>query len=78
MALEVIIERVFKLHELIEERKTGTISDLSHALGLSKRQAYNYLNLLKKIGRGVKYDSEQDSYVYIKSENPLKNQSIRY
>ena len=40
------------------------MADLAEALGVSERQAYNYISKLNKIGKDARYDPEKNSYVY--------------
>lgn len=64
MALESIIKRILILDDLIKQQRTGKVTDLAEALGVSERQAYNYISRLNKIGKGARYDPEKNSYVY--------------
>ena len=65
MALDNIIKRISILNDLIQKEQTGNASNLARALGMSKRQVYNYISEFNKIGRGVRYDPERGSYVYV-------------
>ncbi len=39
---------------------------MAKALGISRRQVYNYLNAMNKIGTPVEFDAINQTYMYIK------------
>lgn len=68
MALDEIAKRVLKLDELLREKRTGNIDELSEKLHLSRRQAYNYLRAFEKIGRTHIYNRQLQSFIYLKDQ----------
>ncbi|MEM1405426.1 MAG: HTH domain-containing protein [Bacteroidota bacterium] len=66
MALHQIIKRYIEIDELIRSRKSGNADRMAETLGMSKRQVYNYLNALNKIGEFVEFDTINQTYRYSK------------
>ena len=70
MALENIVKRVLILDQSIRQKKTGTIEQLATDMELSRRQVYNYLKVLEKIGKSFEFDPDLQSYVYLDEPRP--------
>lgn len=57
-------ERIQRIHELIKRRATGTPKELASRLGISERQLYNLLDLMKELGAPIMYSINLCSYYY--------------
>ena len=66
-----IIERIEKLDYLISIENTGTPKELSNYLGLSERQTYRLLELMKNLNAEIEFCNIKQSYKYLK---PVKFQ----
>lgn len=66
MALHQIIKQYIELDKLIKSRKSGNAEVMAQSLGMSKRQVYNYLNALNRIGEQVEFDTINQTYRYSK------------
>ncbi|MEM6358878.1 MAG: HTH domain-containing protein [Bacteroidota bacterium] len=64
MALHQIIKRYIEIDQLIRSRQSGNADRIAETLGMSKRQVYNYLNALNKIGEFVEFDTINQTYRY--------------
>ena len=64
MALHQIIKRYIEIDELIKSRQSGNADRMAETLGMSKRQVYNYLNAMNRIGRFVEFDTMNQTYRY--------------
>lgn len=69
MNLNKYLSRLQKLDQLIRQNQTGTPKELAHKLGISERQAYNYIEEMKDLGLPVFYDRYRKSYCY---EEPVQ------
>ncbi|MCG8389080.1 MAG: helix-turn-helix domain-containing protein [Cytophagales bacterium] len=65
MALEKIVKRALILDQLIRQKNTGNIEQLAVDMEVSRRQVYNYLKVLEKIGKSCEFDHKLQSYVYL-------------
>ena len=59
-----ILERLQRLHNLIEQECTGTPLELSRKLGISERSVYNLLDQLKDFNAEIIYDRSRRTYYY--------------
>ncbi len=59
-----ILERLQRLHFLIEQECTGSPSELSRKLGISERSIYNLIGQLKDFNAEVAYDRSRKTYYY--------------
>jgi DNA-binding IclR family transcriptional regulator len=57
-------ERIQRIHELIRRKATGTPKELATRLGISARQLYNLLDLMKELGAPILYSNTLCSYYY--------------
>ncbi|WP_185154260.1 HTH domain-containing protein [Fulvivirga sp. M361] len=64
MALDKIIQRYIELDQLITNQESGNADDLAKALGISKRQVYNYFHAMHKIGINIKFNPAKQTYTY--------------
>ncbi len=69
MALENILRRAFTLDQLIRQKNTGTVDEIAIKLQVSRRQVFNYLKVIRKIGKSCRFDPELQSYVYLEDQN---------
>ncbi len=58
------IERLQLVNRLIVQGKTGTPEELGDRLGLSKRQVFNIIEMLRDIGAPVSYNKIRKTYHY--------------
>jgi predicted DNA-binding transcriptional regulator YafY len=62
-------ERTKLLIELIENKKTGSPSDLSRILGVSKRMVYHIIDDLRlTLCRSICYCKKEKSYVFTENK----------
>lgn len=57
-------ERIQRIHELIRRKATGSPKELASRLGISERQLYNLLDLMKQLGAPIEYSIALYSYHY--------------
>ena len=70
------IERISRLHRLIQEEITGTPWELATKFNVSERTIYLMIDWLKDYGAEIKYDRKRKTYFYIKPFNIKINFSI--
>lgn len=58
------IEKIERLHKLIESNQSGDAKELSETLGLSRRTIYYYLQELREFGAIISYDEIKKTYYY--------------
>lgn len=58
------ILRIERLHNLIKRRATGNPKDCAKRLGISERQLYNTLDIMKSMGAPIHYDVSTCAYCY--------------
>ncbi len=68
MALHQIIKRYIEIDKLITRQESGNADELARALGISKRQVYNYLSAMHKIGIDVEFNAIKQTYIYPKKK----------
>ena len=59
-----ILERLQRLHSLIEQECTGSPLELSQKLHISERSIYNLLDQLKNFNADIIYDRSRKTYYY--------------
>lgn len=69
MIISKYLSRLQRLDQLIRQNQTGTPKDLAQKMGISERQAYNYIDDMKALGLPISYDRYRQSYYY---EEPVK------
>lgn len=69
MHLFETIERVHRIHKLIQREATGTPEEFAEKLSIRKRQLYNVLEEFKDYGAVVKYSRVKRTFYY---ENDFK------
>jgi DNA-binding IclR family transcriptional regulator len=57
-------ERIQRIHELIKRKASGTPKELATRLGISARQLYKLLDLMKELGAPILYSNTLCSYYY--------------
>ncbi len=72
-----IISRMYNIHLLIEQEKTGTPDEFAKKFHLSRRQLYNVLEELKDYGAVFEYSRKKCSFHYIK-EFHLSLQTLHF
>lgn len=58
------IDRINKMHSLINSQKTGTPETFAKQLDLSRRQMYNELEFFKTINAKIKYCKKKETFYY--------------
>jgi hypothetical protein len=64
MLLLDTIERVHRIHKLIQRKATGTPEEFAEKLHLRKRQVYNILDEFRGYGACIKYNRISGTYYY--------------
>jgi len=62
--LNEIINRLRYIDILIRENKTGNAEDLAVIVGVSVRTVYKYLDLMKRLGAPIAFNTLSKSYYY--------------
>jgi len=58
------IERVHRIHKLIQRKATGTPEEFAEKLNLGKRQMYNILEEFRDYGANIKYNRMRGTFYY--------------
>jgi predicted DNA-binding transcriptional regulator YafY len=66
--LAEILNRLAKVDQFIEQKKTGTIKQLAKNVGLEEKVIYAYMDLLNKQGIKLKYYRAQNTYYYVSNK----------
>ena len=66
--LAEILNRLAKVDQFIEQKKTGTIKQLAKNVGLEEKVIYAYMDLLNKQGIKLKYYRSQNTYYYVSNK----------
>ena len=64
MKFEEQIERLERIHKLIKRKGTGTPDQFCQKLGISKRQLFRIINLMKNLGATIDYSQSRQTYFY--------------
>ena len=59
------IERLYRMHKLIQQEATGTPEEFARLFQIKKRQLFNLLSELKDYGALIKYSTVNHTYYYI-------------
>ena len=70
------IERISRLHRLIQEEITGTPREVAFKFNVSERTIYLMIDWLKDYGATIKYDRKRRTYFYFKRFDLKINFSI--
>jgi predicted DNA-binding transcriptional regulator YafY len=62
--LNEIINRLRYIDILIRENKTGNAEDLAVIVGVSVRTVYKYLDLMKRLGAPIAFNTLSKTYYY--------------
>lgn len=62
--LNEIINRLRYIDILIRENKTGNAEDLAVIVGVSVRTVYKYLDLMKRLGAPIAFNTSAKTYYY--------------
>ncbi|WP_340066804.1 HTH domain-containing protein [Ascidiimonas aurantiaca] len=63
------LERLQRLHLLIESENTGTPKELANQMGISERKVYQLIEELKDLNANIRYSRRLKTYFY---ENEFK------
>lgn len=58
------IERMHRIHKLIQRKGTGTPDEFAEKLHLKKRQIYNILDEFRGYGANIKYNRMRETFYY--------------
>ena len=58
------IERLFRIHEMIENETTGTPEEFARMFNIKTKQLQNQLGELKLFGADVRYSRTRKTYYY--------------
>lgn len=58
------LARLEKLHQLINQERTGTPKELATRMHLSERLVYNLIDRLKEYDAMIEYDRSRKTYYY--------------
>ncbi len=72
------IERFQELERLIKQKKTGSPRELAVRLGVSRRQLYRLIEILKDYGVPIKYNRSLETFYYSDSFEMVLHFSIRF
>ncbi|WP_139785142.1 HTH domain-containing protein [Parabacteroides sp. Marseille-P3160] len=64
MHLFETLDRLKRIHRLIQNRETGNPCKFAERLHLSRRQLYNVLEELKSFGAEIRYSRMEESFFY--------------
>ncbi|HYQ59075.1 MAG TPA: hypothetical protein VEP89_17155 [Draconibacterium sp.] len=56
------LERLQRINELIKAEKTGTPDEFANSLYISRRQLYEYINIIKDFGVEVNYSKQRRTF----------------
>jgi len=71
------LERLRKVHQLIQQENTGTPTELASRLGISRRQLYNLIEYLKELGAPLLYNRKTNTFYYGNDFDLLVNVSVQ-
>lgn len=69
MNLFETIDRLYRLHKLIQQEATGNPDEFAEQIHVSRRQLYNILEKLKDSGADIKYNHHKCTYYYANDFN---------
>jgi predicted transcriptional regulator len=61
------IERISRLHKLIQAENTGQPDELAKRLGISRSSLYNMIDELKSYDAPIKYSRAGETFLYTKT-----------
>ena len=64
MQLFETIDRLHRIHKLIQQQATGTPDEFAERLHLKRRQLYNILKEFKDYGANIRYNRYKTTFYY--------------
>jgi predicted DNA-binding transcriptional regulator YafY len=64
MQLFESIDRIYRIHKLIQRESTGSADEFAERLHLGRRQLYNHLEEFRDYGADIKYSRVKCSFYY--------------
>ena len=58
------LERLQRIHDLIRIERTGTPNEFANSLHISRRQLYEYIEVIKDLGVEVKYSKGRNTFYF--------------
>jgi len=71
------LERLQRIHELIKAEKTGTPEEFANSLHISRRQLYEYINLIKDFGVDINYSKHKRTFFLCNGHELKINCSVK-
>jgi len=71
------LERLRKIHKLIQQQNTGSPDELAERLKISRRQLYNILDYLKEIEAPLIFSRKDNTFCYTYNFDMLVNVSVQ-
>ncbi|MDR0748508.1 MAG: helix-turn-helix domain-containing protein [Tannerellaceae bacterium] len=65
MQLFETINRVYRMHQLIQREATGTSEEFAKRFELKRRQLYNILDEFKSYGANIHYSRKKQTFYYV-------------
>jgi biotin operon repressor len=56
------LERLQRIHDLIKAERTGCPDEFANSMHISRRQLYEYIQVIKDLGVGVKYSKGRNTF----------------
>ncbi len=71
------LERLRKVHKLIQQENTGTPAEFANKLYISERELYRILEYLKEVDAMISFSRISNSYYYTSNFDLLVNVSVQ-
>jgi predicted DNA-binding transcriptional regulator YafY len=65
MQLFETIDRIYRIHQLIQKEATGTPEEFAKRFNIKKRQLYNILEEFKDYGACIRYNRTKQTFYYV-------------
>ncbi len=72
------IERLYRVHKLIQMKATGTPDQLAKRFHIKRRTLFYLLEELKLYGAVIKYNSLQSTYFYLEDFNFFEKTGLAF
>ena len=56
------LERLQRIHDLIKLERTGTPNEFAETVHISRRQLYEYIQVIKDLGVEIKYSKSRNTF----------------
>jgi len=72
------IHCLFRVHELIQQERTGSPDEIADILQISRGQLYKMINSLKDYGASIEYDRIRRTFYYTGTFDITLNQLVLF